>query len=146
MVIHYLRGTSPTQSQLAHDMETDKYGSTYVYKLADKLNEYAPYGYTNISTSSFFSDLIYSIDKEQPVVCHVLANKLPHSKDANASGHYIVATGYMWGFTGNDASEYVYYNDPHYDDDYFGSWRCTVSEMVDAIRSRAGYYIRSTAK
>lgn len=146
MVIHYIDGRSPSQSKLASNMDTNRQDGTIVWKLARELNKYAPYGYTNVSTSSFFSDLIYSIDRGQPVVCHVLANKLPHSRGANTSGHYVVATGYMWGFIGGNAEEYVYYNDPHYDNDYFGRYRCTSSDMEQAIRSRYGYYIRSTDK
>lgn len=37
----------------------------------------------------------------------------------------------------------IYYNDPHYDDDYYGKYDTKISEIEKAIKDNAGYFIRS---
>ncbi|MBU5428237.1 C39 family peptidase [Tissierella pigra] len=140
MTILYLQGQSPTQRTLASNMGTDKTG-TMVYRLAQELNKYSRYEYTNTDSSNFVNDLIYSIDKGKPIIAHVRASSLPHSPGAG-SGHFIVNTGYLWGMSGSSSEDIVYYNDPHYKNEYYGKYSCTWSQMVKAIDDRLGYYIR----
>lgn len=141
MTILQLRGSSPSQQTLANNMGTNSSNGTYVYRVAQELQKYTSYQYTTTSSSSYSSDLIYSIDKGKPMIAHVRASSLPHSPGAGA-GHYIVNTGYMWGMSGSSAVDRVYYNDPHYNNNYYGSYYCTWSQMIKAINDRAGYYIR----
>ena len=134
-----------TQSVLASAMGTTSSYGTYVYMIRNCLNNYlgnSKYQYYLTSEIAFSSGLERSIDADSPVVCHVMTGSLPAYAGANY-GHYVVATGYYRiSYSPNGMNgETVYYNDPHYNDIYYGARTCTYTQMTSAINANAGYYI-----
>lgn len=87
--------------------------------------------------------MIYSIDKNYPVACHIRTEYLT-SYQGNGFGHYVAATGYSYGFVGETSENDVKYNDPHYDSRYFGTHTVDWREMEDAINGNAGLFIRKS--
>ena len=85
-VIHFMNGSSKTQSEYAKELGTDSNG-TYVYKFRDVINKYVnqKYNYVLGSTRTkeqFKTMLENSVDTKKPLVMH-----------GHQTGHYIVATG-----------------------------------------------------
>lgn len=90
----------------------------------------------------FLSRLVSSIDKNRPLICHVVPGKLPNNPFGNYSGgHYVVAIGYNWFMQGSAGYSNVTYNDPHHNSEVYGEHTCSTEMMTDAIRARNGYYI-----
>lgn len=143
MVLSY-KGKSYSQSTLASYAGTNSSEGTYVYRMKDTLNRILGnrYVYVNVNDQSFGNGLVYSIDKDYPVICHVRTGALENYSGAD-TGHYVVSTGYIAGFSGNNWVSDVYYNDPHYNDRYYGSHRDTFQNMSTAIDNNAGFFIRS---
>lgn len=142
IVLKY-KGRDISQDTLANYMGTTAKNGTYVYKMVEGVNHYlgsSKYKYVLNSQISFGSGLVYSIDKNYPVICHVMTGKLPNYSGYN-TGHYLVATGYKYTAVGNSGSDRVYYNDPNNNDDYYGKYYTTWSKMRTAINENAGYYI-----
>ncbi len=147
MVISYVTGTAYAQSTLASSMGTNSDVGTYVYKMESELNKRIGSGsYEYVSTSEYYfsSSLVYSIDKGKPIICHVMTGGLPNYNQKSDTGHYIVATGYYIAFSGSSYRSDCNYNDPHYKDEFFGRYVCSIDEMNDAINDNYGYYIRGT--
>ena len=143
MVIEY-KGKSYSQGELAQRSKTSISEGTYVYRMVETLNSILnnQYVYVNLTDQAFSLGLIYSIDKGYPVICHTLTSSLKHYK-GKGSGHYVVATGYAYGFYGNtDGVSDVYYNDPNNLNQYYGKHTDTIDAMTKAIKNRAGYFIR----
>lgn len=142
MILAY-KGQSYSQDTLASYAGTND--GTYVYRMRNTLNQILGdvYVYVNISDQMFKDGLYYSIDNDYPVVCHVMTGALEvyRRKNVNVS-HYVVATGYVYGFSGNQSGEFVYYNDPHYKSAFFGRYRDTVANMSQAIANHSGFFIR----
>lgn len=147
MVLRYLTGTTYAQSTLANSMNTSRNGGTYVYCITDELNSRTSSGnYQHLQTYnvSFSNGLVYSIDKNKPVICHVMTGALPNYNYSVNTGHYIVATGYYVAYSGSSGAATCKYNDPHYDDNYYGKYTCDISQMTAAINNNSGFYISGT--
>ncbi|MGN0732898.1 MAG: C39 family peptidase [Emergencia sp.] len=144
MTLKYL-GVRKTQSDLASQMGTTAADGTYVYQIANGLNNNlsgTPYRYVLNSQITFGEGLMYSIDKGKPVICHVMTGTLPNYSSAGYNtGHYLVARGYKYTALGNTGSDTVYYNDPNNNSNYYGKYTSTWSQMRNAILNNAGYYI-----
>ena len=143
MVLKY-KGKSYTQGDLAQKSKTSKNEGTYVYRMVNTLNDILgnQYVYVNLTDQTFSTGLIYSIDKGYPVICHTYTSSLKHY-NGKGSGHYVVATGYIYGFYGNNNGvSDVHYNDPNNQNQYYGKHADTIEAMTKAIKNRAGYFIR----
>lgn len=116
-------------------------GVTY---MRDTLNLFLSnrYVYVNLTEQSFINGLIYSIDRDYPVICHVMTEALANYTNEDC-GHYVVARGYISGYFGNEGVSNVHYNDPHYNDSHFGIHTDTIANMSTAIENNAGFFIRS---
>lgn len=140
MILSYLTGNKIEQETLKNDMGTNSSG-TMVYKIQQRLNESVSnntYNYFLPSDVTFSNRLIYSIEKNRPIVCHVIPSRLTSSQTSTSTGHYLVATGYHAGFSGSTYVETCYYNDPYNDSRYYGKHTCSISEMSSAMKD---YYI-----
>lgn len=147
MVVKYITGVYIQQSTLASSMGTASNGGTYVYRVAQELNSRCgsgTYQYVHTSEASFSDSLIYSINKGRPIIAHVMTGGLPNYNYQSNSGHYIVVRAYSVSFSGTSSSTTCQYNDPHYNSKYYGTYTCTMSQMLSAINANAGYFIRST--
>lgn len=145
MLLRFVQGTLYTQSNLAADMGTDSSG-TYVYRITNTLNSKlgsTQYQHVLNSSYDFGNSLIYCIDRNKPIICHVKTGKLPNYNNMRDDNHYIVAIGYDWYASGGTGYSNVRYNDCHWNSAYYGTFTCTVSEMVEAINRNAGFYIRA---
>ncbi len=145
MLLKYVKGTLYTQASLATAMGTTRSNGTLVYKLTNTLNSKlgsSEYEYVLDSDYEFGNSLIYCIDKSKPIVCHVDTSALP-IYNGTSCGHYIVSIGYSWYASGSSGYSKVKYNDPNWNNAYFGTYTCDVDEMRDAINLKAGYYIRA---
>lgn len=142
-------GIDKKQSTLAADMNTNAYDDTYVYQIVHYLNKYlgqGAYKYVQISEIGFDTGLLYSINQNKPVICHVMTGKLPNyaEKGGHNTGHYIVATGYVWGAQGSSGTSKVMYNDPNNNEDYYGRWTTTWGNMTTVINENSGFYIMAS--
>ena len=147
MVLKYLTGTTYSQATLANSMGTAENGGTYVYRIRNELNSRTSagnYQYLGTWEASFSDSLIYSIDKNKPVICHVKTGILPNYNYASNTGHYIVSTGYYVAYSGSSATATCRYNDPHNNNSFYGTYNCDISTMTTAINNNAGYYISGT--
>ncbi len=146
MTLLYL-GKDVTQSALGNQMGTTQNDGTYVYRMTNALNARLggnKYQYVLTSALSFGEGLTYSIDKNRPVICHVMTGRLPnYQPSGHNTGHYIVAKGYYYKASGTTGSDLVYYNDPNNKSAFYGSFSTTWSKMRAAINDNAGYYIMS---
>lgn len=144
MVLAYF-GYAATQAKLAEDMLTNQLDGTLVWRIASRINSSmgsGQYAFIHTSELSFSSKLLPSINDGYPIVCHTQTNKLPHY-NGHSSGHYVVVIGYSWvqgGSSGGQETR-VIFNDPNYNDSYYGRHTCTVSQMTSAINANAGYFI-----
>ena len=137
----------PSQATLANSMGTAENGGTYVYRIRNELNSRTSagnYQYLGTWEASFSDSLIYSIDKNKPVICHVKTGILPNYNYASNTGHYIVSTGYYVAYSGSSATATCRYNDPHNNNSFYGTYNCDISTMTTAINNNAGYYISGT--
>ena len=144
MLLKFVQGTKYTQASLASSMGTASPNGTYVYMLTNTLNSKLgsnQYQFIKDSSYPFESSLIYGIDQNKPVVCHVETRELPHYS-GHISSHYVLAIGYSWYASGSSGYSNVKYNDPNDQSIYYGTYTCDVGDMTDAINARAGYYIR----
>lgn len=141
MTLNYIKGILYSQSALATDMGTTSASGTYVYKIAQELNNKigsSVYQYVQTSDRGFGSGLAYSIDKNKPVICHTSTGVLPTYTPATSCDHYIVSIGYSYDTAGSDN---VRYNDPNNNSKHYGVYNTSWSNMSDAINNRAGFYI-----
>ena len=87
-----------------------------------------------------YYNMWYSIRQGRPVIASVVQNKLPNNNGSSGDGHIIVVKGfYNEGQPGMNGG--YYYNDPHYNSNYYGSYSCTAQVMRDAIYENQKYYI-----
>lgn len=146
MIDKYKNGTKTSQTvieEYQRSLNDDHWN--YVYIVTQALNHYVGgYEYVNTDDLAFASGLIYSIDNNMPLICHIKTVDLPNYDAGQVFGHYVVATGYYAGFSGNSSVARVYYNDPHYNSDHFGSFYCDISQMRTCINANQGYYIMSS--
>lgn len=145
MLLKYVKGTLYTQTNLGTAMGTTRASGTLVYKLANTLNSKlgtSSYEYVLDSDYAFGNSLIYCIDKSKPIVCHVDTAALP-VYNGTSCGHYIVSIGYSWYASGGSGYSKVKYNDPNWNNAFYGTYTCNVTEMSEAINDKAGYYIRA---
>lgn len=144
MVLKYKTGKDYGEDTLATAMEIPKYNFAYVYKVREVLNSYlGANSYKEVLTSSinFGSGLFSSINKDMPVVCHVNGGVLPNYNGAANPGHYVVAKGYYQNSQGMQGASTVTYHDPHYNNQFYGTYTTSVSVMQQAINNNAGFYI-----
>lgn len=103
------------------------------------LNAHSNAGYASrwdISDSSIYYNLWYSIYRDYPVVAAVSQGILPNINNENIKdGHIIVIKGYY-----NEGQESMgggfYFNDPHFNNAYYGSFSCPAARMAEAIRKK----------
>ena len=60
----------------------------------------------------------------------------------SSSGHFMVVHGSFIDMAYPDSSVYFTYTDPHYNDNYYGTFTLSGASMYDAIDSNAGNYVR----
>ena len=93
------------------------------------------------SSTSFVDKTINSLRNDYPVICLVKPKYLPNYTITNTSaGHYVVVDGYSLQ-AGADTTIVLRYNDPHYDDDYYGSHSAVLSQMLVAVQACGGEYM-----
>ena len=143
MIVKYKNGTKLSQTAIEeyqHSLNDKQWN--FVYNVTDTLNHYVGgYEFVHTDDLSFTSGLIYSIDDNMPLICHIETVDLPNYEAGQVFGHYVVATGNYVGFSGNSSVARVYYNDPHYNSDHYGSYYCDIEQMRTCINRNAGYYI-----
>lgn len=146
MILLY-KGKSYSQKMLADYSSTSKKEGTYVYRMKDTLNRILGnrYVYVNLRDQNLLNGLMYSIDRDYPVICNIKTGVLKNYEGMNGrpSPHYLVATGYAAGFSGNMSASDVYYNDPHYNRKHYGAHKDTIEKMERSINNNAGFFIRS---
>lgn len=141
-ILKYANGSSPNQSDLAHNMGTNSNG-TLVYRVAQELNAKTNfnYAYELIYNNSVGNAAINTIDMGYPLVYNVMTKSLNSNYSFN-SPHYIVGTGYKYGFSGSSGySDLLYFDVYGFDSSVFGSRWTSVTNMQNAIEANAGYYI-----
>ena len=132
MIVKYKKGTKISQTDIEeyqHSLNDEQWN--YVYNVTNTLNHYVG-GYRFVETVdiSFTSGLIYSIDNDIPLICHIKTVDLPNYEEGQVFGHYVVATGYYAGFSGTSSVARVYYNDPHYNSEHYGSHYCDIEQCA----------------
>lgn len=147
MVLEYKTGTDYGETSLASDMGTQEGIGTHIDNIVSKLNtELGSGSYKKVSTSdiSFGSGIMYSIEKDRPIICHIrTGTPLPNYSSAGSSGHYIVAKGYYFNAQAGEGSSTVTYHDPHYNDSHYGTYTTSIEIMVQALNNRYGLYVMS---
>ncbi len=137
-------GISKSESTLTSQLGTTKENGTYVYKVKDCLNSNLgknSYKYYLTDNTDFDNKVLASIKAGYPVICHVKPKNLPNYVNQRVpEGHYIVVSGYTIQ-KGAITQISLTYNDPHYDNNIFGTYNVSSSEMKKAINYRAHYYI-----
>ena len=150
MIIKYKKsGSTLTQKNLAGSSycNTDNLGLTTAATITQALNKAlgsGTYQYIQTNQQRFSVALIYSIDKGYPVACNVDTAYLP-AYNGISYGHWVVATGYSYGFVGASNDNDVRYNDPHYKDEYFGTYTIDWMDMSDAIKNNYDFYVAKSA-
>lgn len=139
MILRYVTGTLYSQESLDSDIGSQHYVGEVANRLNEDINN-EPYLAKGTWNTNFRNNVIYAIDEDMPLVYQVDTEELP-IYDGYSCIHYIVGTGYEIGYSGSQQIEIVYYNDPHYDSDYYGKHYCTFDEMEDAIDAYASYYV-----
>lgn len=137
--------TTLTQKILAGSSycAADSNGLTTAATMTQALNKAlgsGTYKYIQTKDQSFSSALIYSVDKGYPVACNVHTEYLPAYAGARY-GHWVVATGYSYGFTAQNYDNDVRYNDPHYDERYYCTYTISWEYMSEAISKNYDYYV-----
>ncbi len=140
MVLSYINNRSYSQDYLAGQMNMNGSGA-YVYQVANCLNNLmysgTQYNYYEVYNTIFANNVVYSLDNDRPVVAHVKGSRLPAG--GSNSGHYVVIKSYY--HSGNPSNASIAYNDPHYNNTYYGSHTGTISQMENAVSAQAGFYI-----
>lgn len=147
IIMNYKRGIKPSQSSLASIMGTTTSG-TNQDKMVSYLNKSENLGgnaYVKVSTRqlALSKGVSYSIDKGYPVILNVQPVTLPGYKGYTSGGHYIVATGYSFGWTANSSSETITYFDPFRtvnNPSSFGKKTVQYSTLLTAVNNKAGLY------
>lgn len=141
MIIKYVEGTTVSQSTLANKMGTNSSG-TVLGTMCDVLNddyitgdEYVPMALWQTGVV-LANQIQYSINASNPVIAVCRTGVLPnYDKNIN---HYLCITGYDYSA---DISVYeCKYNDPNWDDDYYGSYWTTVPTMKQAIENHQSWF------
>lgn len=136
-------GISVTEKEAAELCKATEPGGAYLSNMTAALNSQlkkTAYYSRTTDTTSFIDKTVSSIKANYPVICGVIPRYLPNYPDSNKSeGHYVVVDGYsIQG--GAKTTIILRYNDPHYDDRYFGSHSVEYSEMEQAIDAHWSYY------
>lgn len=105
-VIHYINGSSASQSTYANRMGTNSSEGTYVYKMRDELNyrqSYNNYVYQQMNSNSYNTfmtiiegNIFYGEDTEvkgKPVILHAKTASLYQYNGTNL-GHYLTVNGF----------------------------------------------------
>ena len=136
-------GMSVTENEAAKLCNAKSPGCSYLKDLTAALNEKlkkTAYYSKGTWNTSFIDNTIASIKANYPVICGVIPRYLPNYPDTNTSdGHFVVVDGYSIQ-AGAKTTIILRYNDPHYDDRYFGSYSVEYSQMEDAINAHWSYY------
>lgn len=105
-------------------------GVPYLWAYNNTINTYCGGGYKysnqTWTVATIKSTISASLKSGYPV--QALEGGLPGS-----SGHYVIVTGID--------DNYIYYNDPHYDNNYFGKQRVKIQTFVNAVNNNGGYLI-----
>ncbi|MCL2046185.1 MAG: C39 family peptidase [Oscillospiraceae bacterium] len=150
MALRYIKPNNyPTMATLTAECDTVNDNGTIVYKATNVINSYlnsneTQYQYTTTTTSSFSSSLIYSIDKNRPVLCCINTAYLTQYPSNSSSAHYVLARGYKAGFSGQNYIQDCYYNDSNYNNSYYGQFVIEIPAMVTAISMNNDHYIRAS--
>lgn len=145
MVVRAKGGTA-SQATIGAAMQTDRYGSSDSYMVINGLSRYVANRYSVVQNSvqGILSGAIGSIDKGFPVVANVRGRTLDPRLE-NVEGHFVVVSGYEWGFF----AEYGYSNLTYVDPwlgriGYNTSPRTVTSDLMHAaIDVNYGLYVRS---
>ena len=102
------------------------------------------YSVANIKTSNQTeADLYNNIANSLRLGCAVVVNvKTVPGRYTSSSGHFMVVHGSFIDMAYPDSSVYFTYTDPHYNDNYYGTFTLSGASMYDAIDSNAGNYVR----
>ncbi len=93
MVIKYVRGTSPSQAELATYTKTTELGGAIVLNMVSVLNDYVP-GYKHLSLNdiNFYGTVKRSLQNNRPAIYHLKTRDLP-GYNGSDYGHYVVGNG-----------------------------------------------------
>ena len=137
--------TSHNQQWFANQLGTTSAGtssSQIATTLASLSGE--DYSVANIKTSNQTeADLYNNIANSLRLGCAVVVNvKTVPGRYTSSSGHFMVVHGSFIDMAYPDSSVYFTYTDPHYNDNYYGTFTLSGASMYDAIDSNAGNYVR----
>lgn len=144
-VLHFLNGSSSSQSTYATNMNTENDKSTYVYRLRNELNARQSthtYQYEDITTESRFTEILISdvMDSEVgvPFVLHALTGSL-YRYNGTTLHHYLVVNG------GDMSKQTVTYVDS-WASDYgrgttLGRWTDSRSNVANTVLTSGRYVI-----
>lgn len=146
MTLEYF-GVSKSLDTIVNEMKTyPDHDYTHIDSSRYMLNDYISGNHyvkkTNLSSlSEFIRILRQSIDAGYPMHCLLETQYLPAYSNAKFS-HYVVATGYMWGQGGSTGGgDFVFYNDPHYNNTYYGRHSCSANDMYRAIVAHSACFL-----
>lgn len=113
--------------------------STQIANTLSQLTD-GDYSVANVYTSNQdVLDVYYNIANSLQQGYAVVANIEQIPGRYNSGGHFIVVYGSMIETV--ESLRYLY-NDPHYNNNYYGSWSISGSDMLTALRSNEGNYVR----
>ncbi|MBQ3510619.1 MAG: C39 family peptidase [Peptococcaceae bacterium] len=145
MIVRYLDSTNTiTQAEIEDDMGMSTAGAS-PYEMKTFLNQYVSskkYNYFFTTNTNFANNVVYSLDNDRPVVGLVKHSVL--QPNSTSGGHYVVIKSYF--HSGSPLNATIAYNDPHYNNNFFGNHTCSVSHMENAIEALNNpYYISASA-
>ena len=147
MVIEYLTGTKYSQSTLATKAGTASSGGTYVYRMANTLNDLQSeneYGYKQFTRSTTTASTLEGCltgahSSSYPVIYHAMTGSLELYNGTNL-GHYVVGVAISC-----NGGMHVAYVDPYYRDygrgSVFGLHTDTLSAFYDSLTKYASRYL-----
>ena len=91
----------------------------------------------NQTKQTFYNNIANSLRQKCAVVVNV---KTIPGRYTSSSGHFMVVKTSQYDTS--NGSIYYSYNDPHYNDSYYGTYRITNENLYSAVNSNAGNYVR----
>ena len=105
-------------------------------KLLSEKSKAGRYEKTNVSISGLPGSILYSVDKNFPVIVNVKV--MPNY--TVGVGHFIAAKGYSLYYDVAVQVYTIYFNDPH--PTYYGSYSIDGGVLTTACKSNAGNFVR----
>lgn len=87
---------------------------------------------------TFYNNIANSLKQKCAIVVNV---KTIPGRYTSGSGHFMVVKTSQYDTS--NGSIYYSYNDPHYNSNYYGTYRITNANLYSAVNSNAGNYVRA---